>query len=270
MTFRLTLKRKFILIMLLATLVLIVFQFDKLFYFAQKTRLHKFNSTILSVQKGFVPDIFGDNVPKIWPHRVNSIPRLQYLLDDFNGFECDIYYKPDSNYFDVGHEFDQSICLSLETYFQLPGTTLKYFWLDFKNLDTSNVDSAAGLLTKLDSLYKIKHRVIVESTNPLLLRKIAAKGFFTSYYIPAFDPTIFVDNKLYAEAVKKEIYPEISVVSQSSDNMDRVTSMLPGKIKLSWNFSRLATICDRSSIEKMYNRKDIKVILVEIPTIYYR
>jgi hypothetical protein len=230
----------------------------------------RFNPAISSVEQGFQPAIFSDSVPKIWPHRVNSIPRLLYLLNDFNGFECDVYYRTDSNYFDVGHMPEETIGLSLEKYFELPGTAIKYFWIDFKNLDTANVDKAILLLKRLDLIYKIKKRIIIESTAPLPLKKIAAEGFFTSYYFPPFSPAIFKSIEAYRDSINKQIYPEIHAISQSSINMDIITPVLPGITKLSWDFSRWATIGNRQPIEKMYKRKDIKIILVEIPNIYYR
>ncbi len=254
-----------------AVLLFILFiKYDDFFYFVQKKRLQKFNSSILSEQRGFIPNIFGTNVPKVWPHRVNSVPRLQYLLNDFNGFECDVYYNINGNYFDVGHEPEKSIGLSVKTYFQLPGTAKKYFWLDFKNLDTSNEELSVALLTRLDSQYQIKNRIIIESTAPKLLKRFAENGFFTSFYIPVFDSLVHQNNKDYSKAVLKELYPGISAISQSFNNIERITTLPPGIVRLSWNFSRMITIGNQSPLEEMFVRKDVKVILVEIPNIYYR
>jgi hypothetical protein len=261
--------RIYILLILFISLLVIYFKFDTIRYTFERSRLKKFNPVVLANQKDFKPDIFGSNVPKIWPRRVNSIDRLRILLNDFNAFECDIYYHPELNYFDVGHEPEESIGLSLETYFKEPGTELKYFWLDLKNLDSIDVDKIITLLNTLDKKYNIKKRVLVESTNTVPLRKVADAGFFTSYYIPLYDSAVFKSVDIYADSIKKNFFPGMMAISQSVETIEKVASAFPGKTKLAFSLSRMLTI-NHSRLEKLYTQPDIKIILVTVETSNYR
>ncbi len=238
---------------------------NNLFYWFQTWRFKQYSGEILSEQKGFKPSIFSGNIPKVWVHHVNNVKRLQKLLPDFNGIECDVFYNTAINSFEVYHDSSEISGLQLETYLQLPGTLLKYFWFDFKNLDTINADKALHLFNRFDSMYQIKQRVIIESTNPLALRKIADGGYFTSYYIPVFNPAEYGSISTYADSVKKNIYPRFEAISQGEETIGKLDTLIPNVKKLTWLTSRKLALV-RKPLQAFWLRKDIKVILVEILT----
>ena len=236
-----------------------------LFYWFQTWRFKQYNEVILSEQKNFEPSIFSDSVPKLWVHHVNNIKRLQKLLPDFNGFECDVFYNSAANSFQVYHDSSEASGLQLEEYLKLPNTSLKYFWFDFKNLDTANAGKALQLFNHLDFLYHIKQRVIIESSNPQALRTIADAGYFTSFYIPVFDPVVYSSINAYVDSIKRSIYPGFKTVSQGEETIRAVDTLLPGVNKLTWLTSRKLAFV-RKPLQTFYFRSDIKIILVEILT----
>ncbi len=123
---------------------------------------------------------------KIWAHRINNIEKLSSASKKYTGVELDIVFSSEYNYFDVNHPPEKSDNLSLTEYFNSNLNNRKCnYWLDFKNLNKTNVIQS---LNKLDSLTELlgidKKNLIVESTNPRLLISFAEKGFLTSYYLP--------------------------------------------------------------------------------------
>ena len=259
------LKKKTFLIVFFAVLVIGSLLHNKLFYFFQTVRFKQYSGEILSAQKDFKPSIFSGSVPKVWVHHVNNIKRLQKLLPDFNGFECDVNYNNATNTFEVYHDSSEASGLQLEEYLKLPNTSLKYFWFDFKNLDTANAGKALQLFNHVDFLYHIKQRVIIESSNPQALRTIADAGYFTSFYIPVFDPVVYSSINAYVDSIKRSIYPGFKTVSQGEETIRAVDTLLPGINKLTWLTSRKLAFV-RKPLQTFYFRSDIKIILVEILT----
>lgn len=124
---------------------------------------------------------------KVWPHKVNSIRRLERAKKKFPGVELDVVFEKDKHNFDVNHPPDISTGLSLSTYFGTnTGTCTLNYWLDLKNLDYDNDSLALAVLDSLSTLYQIpKNNIIVESGSPQYMKGFLNKGFRTSYYLPA-------------------------------------------------------------------------------------
>jgi hypothetical protein len=258
-------KKRIFLLVFFTILVVGILLHSKLFYWFQTMRFKPYSGEVLTVQKSSLPSIFSDSIPKVWVHHVNNIIRLQKLLPDFNGIECDVYYNTAANTFEVYHDSSEVPGPQLEQYLQLPNTSSKYFWFDFKNLDTVNVLKALQLFNQYDSLYHIKQRVIIESTKPPALKQIADAGYFTSYYVPPFNLAEYGNINRYVELLKKDIYPKFQTISQGEETIRAIDTLLPGIKKLTWITSRKLAFL-REPLQNFHNRKDIKVILVEILT----
>ncbi len=144
---------------------------------------------------GIVVSVFNSNIMlrylfenKVWAHKVNNIKKLHSAEGKFKGIELDIVFMNNEKgiFFDVHHPPDSSINLPLTEYFQSihDASELKY-WLDFKNLNSDNELLSSEKLDSITTDLKIyKPNVIVESTNPCLLKSFKKKGFRTSYYLP--------------------------------------------------------------------------------------
>jgi heptose-I-phosphate ethanolaminephosphotransferase len=130
------------------------------------------------------------NANKNWKKGVNTIERLNALDAETAGFECDVYFDTAAKIFDVHHDPGKSTGLSLEKLieqYQQKKLTAG-IWLDIKNLDESNSATALGFLIQLQQKYNLQNKILVESDRSNLLSAFSDNGFFTSYYVPFFNP----------------------------------------------------------------------------------
>ena len=102
----------------------------------------------------------------------------QVLKSGFSSFEVDIYFEKDSAHqFRVGHHKGK-MGRDLESYLNsIDHNKLQKIWLDFKNFDENNAADALDELKKrLDNLFNIKEKALVESnTNKTALKDVASK-----------------------------------------------------------------------------------------------
>lgn len=130
------------------------------------------------------------NRDKNWKKGVNTKERINKLATNESGFECDIYFNTSLKSFDVHHDPGKSIGYSLDdllNIYQQKNLTAS-IWLDIKNLNDSNAVSVLHSLIKLRNRYYLQNKVLVESARADLLTAFSDSGFFTSYYVPFFNP----------------------------------------------------------------------------------
>ncbi|WMJ73642.1 hypothetical protein RCC89_10775 [Cytophagaceae bacterium ABcell3] len=158
-------------------------------------------------------DLLKENFDsKVWAHQINTIEDLKEVECVYNGFEIDVFFKVKEDCFDVHHPSEPSINLTLETLIDaLENPKNHYYWLDFKNLDSSSCTPALTHLQKLLTDFSIHKQVIVESPNPKHLSHFTEAGIYTSYYIPSFLPNRRSDEEIkdYAEEINQNLerYP---------------------------------------------------------------
>ena len=198
---------------------------------------------------------------KVWAHRVNSLERYQYLRNSFSGFEVDVVFM--GNHFDVGHPPLQSINLSFEKYLKVAGSGKKLFWLDLKNLSAQNEIAIINHLNKLDSLYNIKSRIIIESNNIPSLSRISLNGYFTTYY---YDNDSY--NKLVASGNKEKL-TIIDAISQDISMYDTLRNKFPQKPRLTWALS-FSNYFSHKQFNKLDKDSLLLVYLVNIKSPSYR
>lgn len=76
---------------------------------------------------------------KLWLHRVNCLQRVEIIENKYRGLEIDVYFDSDKNCFDIFHSPGASTDLCLEELLaSLNNPKIHYYWLDFKNLDSTN------------------------------------------------------------------------------------------------------------------------------------
>jgi len=130
------------------------------------------------------------NANKSWKKGINTIEKLNELDTATAGFECDVYFDTTTKIFDVHHDPDKSTGLglgSLLQQYQQKKLTAS-IWLDIKNLASANSPSALQLLVQLQKKYNLQNKVLVESDRADLLSAFSDSGFYTSYYLPLFNP----------------------------------------------------------------------------------
>ncbi len=134
---------------------------------------------------------------KIWLHRVNTIPRAKHFERRYRGFEMDIYFDQERRHFDVRHPPDPSTGTCLKKMFEaLEQPEERLFWLDFKNRELGDIEleKAVSLLDEISTRYRVKRRIIFESTNSKIARRFSDAGYYVSFYLPSFNVT-HLDNK---------------------------------------------------------------------------
>ncbi len=125
-----------------------------------------------------------DTKRKIWAHRVGTLGSLQEARVVFDGVELDLVFHPDKDEFYVYHPPNPNIGLRLEEYLTVGGPEL-HFWFDWKNANEANLAQAFARLQALERSYRIKDRVIVETSLVAeSVSRIRAGGWTLSYYLP--------------------------------------------------------------------------------------
>lgn len=129
---------------------------------------------------------------KVWLHRANEIQKAVFFQDKYAGLEVDITYLDSLNTFIVFHGGGllEPEPVTLEHWLdEVKHANKLGIWLDFKNLNRDNRQSALDELNRLCSKYKIKkHKIIIESWSAPDLPIFQEAGYPTSYYIHNFNP----------------------------------------------------------------------------------
>ncbi len=127
---------------------------------------------------------------KTWRKAINTLEQVNELDSSVSGFEVDIYFDTAKNRFEVYHDSARYSALDLAAIMNVYNSRLltASIWLDFKNLSASNVQPALKYLLALRKTYTLQNRVIIESSSPQYLRPFCDSNFFTSYYVPFFNP----------------------------------------------------------------------------------
>jgi len=215
-----------------------------------------------------------NNIPKfgIWVHRVNDIERLHEVKDEFSGFEIDIVYNQQEDYFDVNHPPVKSIGLSLkELVYSLEKPNNYNYWLDLKNLNKQNSQSIVKRLIALSNLLGIKQNIIVESTCLSCLEELSKEGFYTAKYLPFYHQMAETKINLLISNLSDSLIP-VSAVSQERDALSILNSKFNNCDKLVWDLS--LDWNEESSRKKakeiLKDNPSIKVLLVRYETPSYR
>jgi len=263
-------KAVFFLLGIIITL-LIIYHNHLLFYF-QAHRLKKHITALTPVYKtrGQSDKISFYNLQpysKVWAHRVNTLERFLFLSNHFQGFEMDIVFDEQRNFFDIRHPPATSISLSFEKYLQASESKGKFFWLDLKNLTNGNEGAILSSLRDLDNKYKVHQRIIIESNNILQLSKISDAGYFTSYYYDWDSYRNFIRN--VNKDSSDSIFNKIDAVSQDVLIYDTLLKRFPLKPKLTWALSINNYFSD-SLFNELDNDRGLLVYLVNVKSPKYR
>lgn len=130
------------------------------------------------------------NKDKNWKKGVNTKEQLNELNLDEAGFECDVYFDTATKSFDIHHDPNKSIGYSLDNLLQLyqQKKMQASIWLDIKNLNDLNAAMVMQSLIELRNKYYLQNKILLESGRADLLTKFSDSSFFTSYYVPFFNP----------------------------------------------------------------------------------
>jgi heptose-I-phosphate ethanolaminephosphotransferase len=130
------------------------------------------------------------NTGKYWKKGINTQEQMNVLKVKEDGFECDVYYDSATGSFGVHHDPDKNRGFNLNNLLQLyqQRNLQSSIWLDIKNLEDSNAVSVLRALIELRSKFSLQNKILVESGRAELLAPFSDSAFFTSYYVPFFNP----------------------------------------------------------------------------------
>lgn len=197
---------------------------------------------------------------KIFPHRVNSLQRLEYLYNNFEGFECDIIFEPSDQIFYLAHDpadisnftFDQFLAFE---------TIKKIYWLDVKNLSSGTIGRFKERLDHLSQKYNLKNRVIIETGDVTSLKILSSAGYLASFYIPA--------DSLTSRNYSNFLNDDSILVSQDIRWLPHLLKRFPSNGKIVWDITFTHSM-NKNILEKYASDTSILVCLMNIKSPGYR
>jgi hypothetical protein len=206
---------------------------------------------------------------KIWAHRVNSTEKYAETKAMFSGVEIDVIYDTTKGVFDVNHPPAPSINLSLLELLKTKSLDNENrYWLDYKNLDSTNVEVSINRLNSIvKDLNLSKSVIIVESNAPKYVSWFTKEGYQTSYYLPN-DLYMMNATQLNTRilSLKDDLSNyDISFISADHKNYKLLRSKFPNKEILTWKLGKqghLDKIKTRLRVYKLALDKKVKVILI--------
>ncbi|MEO7977152.1 hypothetical protein [Flavobacterium sp.] len=198
---------------------------------------------------------------KVLVHRVNSIEKLNAVKNNFHGVELDLIYDKKENLFDINHPPAQSINLNLNDYLA-HSKSLKnlIYWLDFKNIDSSNTNKSLYELNRIIAKLNIpRNHIIIESSFPELITNFKKAGYKTSYYLPPFLYSKSKDSlNYYIDQIelKTKNYPT-DYISFDYLNFPIISNKFPHLKKISWYSDQ------KGIINKIYSKFLVYEVLLD-------
>ncbi|MBC7934293.1 MAG: hypothetical protein H7Y86_02885 [Rhizobacter sp.] len=229
----------------------------------------KFTSKRLP-QQGFpkcdqVLDVEG----KHWIKAVNTITQAKALDSSTNGIEMDVYFDTTENTFFVYHDSAHISHVQAAEIFSALAEKKQHIpiWLDFKNLAKENQQPALAHLTLLKNNFHLEKKLLVESSDPSLLQLFCDSGFFTSYYVPFFNPYQEKEDELIQRvdeitALLKK-YP-VSALSGYYFQMPFLKRFFPAFPVLTWTDDSKVSIINTVFNRRLEKDEQVHIILHNI------
>jgi heptose-I-phosphate ethanolaminephosphotransferase len=236
--------------------------------------LHKGMSRVI-IPTGFSEKISPSNaVPSVqpliakekeWIKGVNTIELMRSIPANISGIECDVYFDDNKEIFEVYHDSSAPSTLNLDTLLNiyLQRNLSASIWLDFKNLNNENVQLSLKEVNRLKNKYHLDNYIIIESHSAENLVTYNKNGFFTSFYIPFFNPYQVSEDSLvrmvnYIKA-QIETYPA-SALSGYYFQYPVLKKFFPSYPLLTWS-TRSFSLVSYTFNSQLRSDEQIKVIL---------
>ena len=205
-------------------------------------------------------DVFYDNSNKLWAHRILDPQKVNDLKEEFIGYEIDVFFNNYKNKFDVRHH-GVTNDIDLVTFLnEIENLHLIKFWIDFKNLNSSNVESAIFTLDKIALEFDVKSNIIIESKNINLLSAFKAQGFFISYWLPSFHIFKSVFNILNIRDDLRKYKP--NAISMPYSSVLFYSKKFPNYPLHCWT-NEMTSDLDKIKIKKLSKKNNVKIILTD-------
>jgi hypothetical protein len=154
---------------------------------------------------------------KHWYKAIDNISLLEKIPAVSEGIECDVYFDTAKKSFFVYHDSTALSDLNADSLLAVYRSKKlqSHIWFDFKNLQLHNHEASLTEMLRLQKKYNLQQKLIIESGNAALLKSFCDSGFYTSYYVPFFNPYLAGEKELVAfiRNIEKEIstYPTSAI-----------------------------------------------------------
>ena len=215
----------------------------------------------------FIPFSFVNTTPfydnkeeKLWKHRFLEPVKDSVLIKKFSGFEVDVFFNKSTNCFDVKHHGKVSN-YTLTSYFnEFKNLTDKFFWLDFKNLNSDNYKASSQKISEICLQYNMKDKIFIESKNMMLLHSFQELGFSVSYWVPNYH---FFGSVISSFKVRNNIIKyNPNAISCDFHSLHFYTKKFPNYNIYCWA-NEMRNEKDKARILKISKNENIKIILTD-------
>jgi heptose-I-phosphate ethanolaminephosphotransferase len=203
---------------------------------------------------------------KNWRQGINTVEKIEQLEKAVAGFEMDVYFDTAKNCLEVYHDslvYSSLKITSILEVYRSKGLTASV-WLDFKNLSPSNAVSALHYISGLRESYGLNNKLIIESSAIELLKGFCDSGFFTSYYVPFFNPYQMQESELKVQLDNMETalikYPT-SAISGYYFQYPVLKNNFPSYPILTWSAKPGASLVANLFTQRLENDKAVKIVL---------
>ncbi len=203
---------------------------------------------------------------KTWIKAINTTSLMKQLPTTTNGIECDVYFDTKTNCFKVYHDSTALSNLVIDSLLDIYQSQKldANIWLDFKNLDSVNSGKALIELNRLKIKYQLNNKLIIESSSAKQLKQYCDSGYFTSYYVPYFNPYEVKEEKLihFIDSIKSNLkmYPT-SALSGYYFQYPILKKCFPDYPILTWADRSSASLVSYFFSKQLNNDSMIKVVL---------
>ncbi len=204
---------------------------------------------------------------KHWVKAVNNIDLMKKLPGKTAGIEIDVYFDLLKNQFKVFHDSSAISSLNADSLLaSYDQQKLKAnIWFDFKNLDASNESLGLKEVLRLQAKYGLQNKFIIESSSPKYLGSFCDSGFFTSYYVPYFNPYQASENAIiqFTDSIKNNLgkYPT-SALSGYYYQYPILKKFFPNYPLLTWADNATLSVVSFVFKRQLDHDSSIKVILL--------
>ena len=231
-----------------------------------RVMLPDFFSEKRSPQQFFMCNSSLEFAHKKWKKGVNSIQQMEELPSDAAGFELDVYYDSTKNTMLVYHDSSRYSTLTLTELLKIYDTRklTASVWLDFKNLTSFNEIKSLEYISHLSQLYHLQNKIIVESAFPQYLQSFCARGFFTSYYIPYFNPYSISGQQLsyQLDSISRILNTyTVSALSGYYFQYPVMKKYFPRYPILTWSVNDAASVVTNTFNRKLLKDPHVKIVL---------
>lgn len=203
---------------------------------------------------------------KKWVKAVNTEAELLALDSNTAGIEVDVYFDTIANTLFVYHDSSVISTTAIESMLNLWASKKMKgsIWLDFKNLSFNNKRAALEYITSIRERFGLANKLIVESSDPASLDVFCRQGFFTSYYVPFFNPYSLSEQDLQRTideiALQLNQY-KVSALSGYYFQYPFLKKYFPEFPLLTWtDYSRVSMVSNIFSAS-LLNDDQVKVVL---------